>query len=178
MKKRDGFIASIITILSSVFAFIGIISCCGFPILASILAYIGLGASQLQALAPYQNYFLVLAILSLIYGFYSIYFKRRPKKTSSDCCNISIEEVKENKPNDCCNISIEEVKENKPNDCCNVSIEEVKENKPNDCCNNSTKKALAKESDNCCNNTSNKLSKIMLWGGVIAVLLAIIATKL
>ena len=38
-------------ILSSVFAFLGIVSCCGMPILAGVLAALGIGASQLSFFA-------------------------------------------------------------------------------------------------------------------------------
>ena len=43
-------------ILSSVFAFLGIVSCCGMPILAGVLAALGIGASQLSFFADEKVY--------------------------------------------------------------------------------------------------------------------------
>ena len=42
-------------ILSSVFAFLGIVSCCGMPILAGVLAALGIGASQLKFFCGIQG---------------------------------------------------------------------------------------------------------------------------
>lgn len=69
-------------ILSSVFAFLGIVSCCGMPILAGILAALGIGASQLSFFVEYRGWFIAFAILSLLFGFYQVYLKR----PCSCCC--------------------------------------------------------------------------------------------
>ena len=71
-------------ILSSVFAFLGIVSCCGMPILAGVLAALGIGASQLSFFAEYKGLFIAFAIVSLIYGFYQAYFKK-----GKSCCASS-----------------------------------------------------------------------------------------
>lgn len=71
-------------ILSSVFAFLGIVSCCGMPILAGVLATLGIGASQLSFFAEYKGLFIAFAIVSLIYGFYQAYFKK-----GKSCCASS-----------------------------------------------------------------------------------------
>lgn len=47
-------------ILSSVFAFLGIVSCCGMPILAGVLAALGIGASQLSFLRNTRDCLLLL----------------------------------------------------------------------------------------------------------------------
>lgn len=78
-KKTIGSV--IAGVLSSVFAFLGIVSCCGMPILAGVLAALGIGASQLSFFAEYKGLFIAFAILSLIYGFYQAYFKK-----GKSCC--------------------------------------------------------------------------------------------
>lgn len=68
-------------LLSSVFAFLGIVSCCGMPILAGVLAALGIGASQLSFFVEFRGWFIAFAIISLLFGFYQVYFKR-----SCSCC--------------------------------------------------------------------------------------------
>lgn len=53
----------------------------------------------------------------------------KKSKKDNDCCNVKIEELKEDKKS-CCNVKIEEVKEDKKS-CCNVKIEEVVESEDN-----------------------------------------------
>lgn len=79
-------------ILSSVFAFLGIVSCCGMPILAGVLAALGIGASQLSFFVEYRGWFIAFAILSLLFGFYQVYFK----KPCNCCCeeNVSDKSLK------------------------------------------------------------------------------------
>lgn len=73
-------------VISSVLAMLGFVSCCGLPILAGLLAILGIGASQLNFLAEYQVWFMWFAILSLLFGFYKVYFKKK-----NNCCDIEEE---------------------------------------------------------------------------------------
>ena len=77
------FISSITSVFSSLLVIVGITSCCGTPILAAIVSLSGLGSSQISFLAEYQPYFLLLAAISLIIGFYQMYFKKK----SNSCCS-------------------------------------------------------------------------------------------
>ena len=64
-------------ILSSVFAFLGIVSCCGACLFfAGVLAALGIGASITKFFLEYKGLFIAFAIVSLIYGFYQAYFKK------------------------------------------------------------------------------------------------------
>jgi len=92
MSKKNLVTTSLVSLLSSTLAFLGIIGCCGFPLIAAFLAWFGIGASQLGFLAEYQTVFTLVAVLSLIYGFYIIYFKKSVDKTKSDCCSVDIVE--------------------------------------------------------------------------------------
>jgi nitrate reductase NapE component len=84
MRQKYSVIPASTGIISSLLAFLGIISCCAFPILAAVLAWFGIGATQLNFFADYQYYFLAFAAMSLIYGFYIVYLKN----SESDCCNV------------------------------------------------------------------------------------------
>lgn len=89
MSKSKIIGATSVGIASSLFASLGFVTCCGFPIIAGLLSAVGIGASQLSFLAQYQEYFLLFAILSLGFGFYNLYFKQ----DSSSCgCSGSTEE--------------------------------------------------------------------------------------
>ena len=48
MNQRKTIWATVAGIFSSILAFLGVVSCCGMPILAGILATLGIGASQLR----------------------------------------------------------------------------------------------------------------------------------
>jgi len=89
MKKKNNVTGSIIGLLSSILAFLGMISCCGFPLIAAFLAWFGIGASQLNFLSEYQSLFSIIAIIALLYGFYTIYFKNAKTNNSSDCCDTT-----------------------------------------------------------------------------------------
>lgn len=60
-------------LLSSVFAFLGIVSCCGMPILAGVLAALGIGASQLSFFVEFRvvycicNYIASVRLLSSLF---------------------------------------------------------------------------------------------------------------
>lgn len=93
MNKKNLVTTSAVGLLSSALAFLGIISCCGFPLIAAFLAWFGIGASQLSFLSKYQYLFTGIAIIALLYGFYTIYFKKEKESNSAGCCSV---EVKEN----------------------------------------------------------------------------------
>lgn len=98
MSKKNVVTTSVVGLLSSVLAFLGIIGCCGFPLIAASLAWFGIGASQLGFLSKYQSIFTGIAILALMYGFYKVYFKK--VNSSSDCCVP--EENEESSQSSCC----------------------------------------------------------------------------
>ncbi|MGL6225165.1 MAG: hypothetical protein ACRC10_00895 [Thermoguttaceae bacterium] len=79
--KSNTLLATIAGIGSAGLVFLGMVTCCGMPLLAGILATIGVGASQLNFLAKYQGVFMGIAIVSLMFGFYQAYFARK-----SSCC--------------------------------------------------------------------------------------------
>lgn len=80
MSNKKTIWSTVVSILSSVVAFLGIVSCCGMPLLAGILAALGIGASQLAFFAEYRGWFISLAIVSLLFGFYQSYFR------TCNCC--------------------------------------------------------------------------------------------
>ncbi len=86
MNKKKLVTTSLVGLLSSVLAFLGIIGCCGFPLLAAFLAWFGIGASQLSFFSEYQHLFTGIAIVALIYGFYTVYFKQTSSENTNDCC--------------------------------------------------------------------------------------------
>lgn len=89
MNKKKTIWSGITGVVASVLAFLGVISCCGMPILAGILATLGIGASQLNFFAEYKGWFIAFAIISLIYGFYQAYFRG-----AKGCCASSETETK------------------------------------------------------------------------------------
>lgn len=91
MSNKKTVRSTVAGILSSVLAFLGIVSCCGMPILAGILAAFGIGASQLSFFAEYRGWFIGFAIVSLLFGFYQSYFR------SCACCGSDSEEAKRKK---------------------------------------------------------------------------------
>lgn len=97
MSKKSVIGTTSVGILSSLLAFLGVVSCCGLPILAGVLAWLGIGASQLSFFAEYRSVFIGIAIVALLFGFWQVYFK---KKTSccgaTSCCGTS--DTKEENP--------------------------------------------------------------------------------
>jgi formate hydrogenlyase subunit 3/multisubunit Na+/H+ antiporter MnhD subunit len=71
---------------SSVLAFLGVLSCCGFPLLAGVLAWFGIGTSHLHFFSEYRVFFLILALVAIVAGFYQVYFK---KSKNESCCTKS-----------------------------------------------------------------------------------------
>lgn len=89
MSKSNTIWATIAGVLSSIFAFLGLVGCCGLPILAGILAWLGIGASQLSFFAAYRWWFIGFAIVALLFGFWQVYFKRNSsccEPTENKCC--------------------------------------------------------------------------------------------
>lgn len=82
MSKNKSIWASIVGVLTSILAFLGIVSCCGMPIIAGVLSLLGIGASQLSFFAEYKWWFIVLSIVCLTWGFVQLYGKK-----NSCCCS-------------------------------------------------------------------------------------------
>lgn len=57
MGKSGTIWSMIASVISPLLALLGVISCCGLPILAGILATLGIGASQLSFFAEYKGWF-------------------------------------------------------------------------------------------------------------------------
>lgn len=88
MNKLKTIGSAIVGISSSILAFLGMVTCCGLPIIAGILASIGIGASQLAFFSQYKNIFIGLAIVALLFGFYQLYFRKEKNccSPSDNCC--------------------------------------------------------------------------------------------
>lgn len=97
MSKKSVIGTTSVGILSSLLAFLGVVSCCGLPILAGILAWLGIGASQLSFFAEYRPFFIGVAIVALLFGFWQVYFKKKTSCcTTTSCCGTS--DTKEENP--------------------------------------------------------------------------------
>lgn len=96
MSKSKTIWATVMGVLSSILAFLGLIGCCGLPILAGILAGLGIGASQLSFFAEYRWWFIGFAVLSLLFGFYQVYSKKKGNccgtENNTSCCSTNSEE--------------------------------------------------------------------------------------
>lgn len=103
MSRKTSVISSLLGVLTSFLAVLGMISCCAFPLLAASLAWFGVGASQLSFFAEYQNLFRITAIVALCFGFYIVYFKKskNPISNSTGCCTPTAGEDSKN----CCDSS-------------------------------------------------------------------------
>ncbi|MGZ2371949.1 hypothetical protein ACXR6G_19430 [Ancylomarina sp. YFZ004] len=89
MKKEKSTLAGVGAALLAV---LGSVTCCGAPILAGVLASVGIGASQLSFLHAIQPYLIAVALISLAIGFYRLYFKK-----SNSCCGTDSKEGAPNK---------------------------------------------------------------------------------
>lgn len=86
MNKKKEISSSITGALLSLLSALGLLSCCGFPILAGVLAWLGIGASQLSFFAEYHSFITGLAIIALTYSFYVLYLKTIfDRKEISNC---------------------------------------------------------------------------------------------
>lgn len=88
MSKKSVIGTTSVGLVSSVLAFLGVVSCCGLPIIAGALAWLGIGAAQLSFFAQYRPVFIGIAIVALLFGFWQVYFRK-----GSSCCTAK---------NDCC----------------------------------------------------------------------------
>ncbi len=75
MNKKTEVSSSLTGAVLSLLSALGLISCCGFPILAGALAWLGIGASQLSFLEKYHTLITIFAIAALLYSFYILYVK-------------------------------------------------------------------------------------------------------
>ena len=61
-------------------------SCCILPLGLTVFGVSGAWMANLRALAPYQPYFIALAIAALGYGFYHVYWKPRVACADDAAC--------------------------------------------------------------------------------------------
>lgn len=61
-------------------------SCCVLPLALTLLGVSGAWMANLRALAPYQPYFVGLAVLALGFGFYQVYWRPRRRCAEGDAC--------------------------------------------------------------------------------------------
>jgi mercuric ion transport protein len=61
-------------------------SCCLLPLLLAVLGVGGAWMSGLRALAPYQPYFVGLAVIAIGYGLYQSYWKPREACGEGEAC--------------------------------------------------------------------------------------------
>lgn len=87
MRRKSNVVSLIVGFFSSIFAFLGIVTCCGLPILARALAWLGIGASQLEFFASYQIWFIAIAVIALLFGFYQLYFSPKKNQNKKECCS-------------------------------------------------------------------------------------------
>jgi len=81
MTKTKQVTTVVVGLLTSLLAFLGIVSCCGLPLIATFLAWLGIGASQLSFFSEYKSVFTTTAIIALIYGFYTVYIQKKADKS-------------------------------------------------------------------------------------------------
>ncbi len=114
MSKSKIVASTAVGLLSTLFASLGFVTCCGFPILAALFSAVGIGATQLSFFAEYQPYFLLFAIISLGVGFWTLYFRA---DKSSSCCAPKVESSAS-----CCAPKVVAA----PSPCCGVGNEPTK----------------------------------------------------
>jgi len=78
--------ASKIAMTGGILGAIAATSCCVLPLALTFLGVSGAWMGNLRALAPYQPFFLALAIASLGFGFYQVYWKPRTACENGDAC--------------------------------------------------------------------------------------------
>lgn len=99
MSKKSVIGTTSVGILSSLLAFLGVVSCCGLPIIAGALAWLGIGASQLSFFAEYRPIFIGVAIVALLFGFWQVYFNKKSSCCSTtSCCGTSDKQEQNAKP--------------------------------------------------------------------------------
>lgn len=87
MRRKSNVVSLLTGFISSIFAFLGIITCCGLPIIAGALAWLGIGASQLEFFAKNQIWFIAIAVIALLFGFYQLYFNAKKNQNENECCS-------------------------------------------------------------------------------------------
>ena len=66
-------------------AAIGAASCCVLPLAFTLLGISGAWMANLRALSPYQPYLIGLAVLTLGYGFYQVYWRQQACAEGDAC---------------------------------------------------------------------------------------------
>lgn len=96
MSKKSVIGTTSVGVFSSILAFLGVVSCCGMPIVAGVLAWLGIGASQLSFFAEYRPLFIGVAIVALLFGFWQAYFKKTSSccTTANSCCGTPTKDEK------------------------------------------------------------------------------------
>ena len=61
-------------------------TCCILPLGLTLLGVSGAWMGNLRAMAPYQPFFVLLAVASISYGFYSVYRKPETSCTEGNTC--------------------------------------------------------------------------------------------
>jgi len=69
-----------------IFGAVAASTCCVLPLLLAVLGIGGAWMSSLRALAPYQPYFIGLAVAAIGYGFYQSYWKPRAACGEGKAC--------------------------------------------------------------------------------------------
>ena len=69
-----------------IFGAVAASTCCVLPLLLAVLGVGGAWMSGLRALAPYQPYFIALAVAAIGYGFYQSYWKPREACGEGEAC--------------------------------------------------------------------------------------------
>lgn len=93
MSNKKTIWSGIVGIFSSILAFLGVVTCCGMPIVAGVLVTFGIGASQLEFFAAYRWWFIAIAVVALIIGFYQSYIR----KCDCSCGNGNTEDARKRK---------------------------------------------------------------------------------
>ncbi|QZT38080.1 hypothetical protein K5X82_04065 [Halosquirtibacter xylanolyticus] len=83
MKMNKSLKVTFMAVVTAVMSAMGLITCCGFPLLVSLLAWVGIGTTQFEFFSEYQNIFIIFSFFSILYGFKLVYFR---KKQESSCC--------------------------------------------------------------------------------------------
>lgn len=140
MGKSGTIWSMIASVISPLLALLGVISCCGLPILAGILATLGIGASQLSFFAEYKGWFIGFAIISLLFGFYQVYFK---KETCGCGTNVSETNLKRR--------SKSKSFQNESGGCCPANTQSVQPEEKK-CCGTQPQ---PEQEESCCDTTFN-----------------------
>jgi len=61
-------------------------TCCILPLTLTVFGVSGAWMANLRALAPYQPYFIAMAVATLGYGFYQVYWKQRQACEEGEMC--------------------------------------------------------------------------------------------